>query len=62
MSATYRYVLQFMNKLGAWEEHDSFQDKEKALEVQTSFESENRTQCRIIDIEKDMGLDQKHDV
>ena len=51
-----------MNKQGAWEEHDSFQDKEKALEVQSSFESENRTQCRIIDIEKDMGLNQKHDV
>jgi hypothetical protein len=51
-----------MNKQGAWEEYDSFRDKEKALEVQTSFESENRTQCRIIDIEKDMGLDQKHDV
>ena len=62
MGEMYRYILQFMNREGAWEEHDSFQDKEKALEVQTSFEAENRTQCRIIDIEKDRGLDQKHDV
>ena len=62
MSATYRYVLQFMNKQGAWEEHDSFQDKEKALEVKTSFESQQRTECRIIDIKEDMGLNKTYDV
>ena len=48
------YVLQFMNKKGSWEEHDSFQDKEKALEVQTSFESENQTKCRIISLKEDL--------
>ena len=62
MSVTYRYVLQFMNKQGAWEEHDSFQDKEKALEVQTSFEAQHQTQCRIIDIKEDMGLNKIYDV
>jgi len=51
-----------MNREGAWEEHDSFQDKEKALEVQTSFEAQHQTQCRIIDIKEDMGLSKTYDV
>ena len=62
MGKMYRYILQFMNKEGAWEEHDSFQEKEQALEVQTSFEAQHQTQCRIIDIKEDMGLNKRYDV
>ena len=62
MGEMYRYILQFMNREGAWEEHDSFQDKEKALEVQTSFEAQHQPQCRIIYIKEDMGLSKTYDV